>query len=143
MTEGQNKEITTKEEIKELKEEKKKEEKTEKKTEKKEVPEAEKPTIKEEKPEKEVKDSKDHKISVLFKRKPIRILLALLQDKKWYPSLLAKESDLSYVHTSKLIDLLEEIDLVSSEFKGKTKVIRLTEKGEKLARSLEEITKNL
>jgi len=140
MTEVQSKEITTKEEIKDLKEEKKKEEKVEKI----EVSEAKKPVVKDEKTiEKEIKDSKDHKISVLFKRKPIRILLALLQDKKWYPSLLAKESDLSYVHTAKLIDLLEEIDLVSSEFKGKTKVIKLTEKGEKLARSLEEITKNL
>jgi len=89
------------------------------------------------------KDPKDTRISSLFKRKPLKILLLLLQDKQWYPSLLARESDQSYVHATKIISLLEGIDIVSSELTGKKRMIKLTEKGEKIARALEEITKTL
>ena len=100
---------------------------------------------KEEKKEKEIseKDQKETKLSALFKRKPLRLLLLLLQDKNWYPSLLARESNQSYIHTTKVLSALEDIGLVTSEFNGKKKSIKLTEKGEKIARAVEEITKNV
>jgi len=89
------------------------------------------------------KDAKDRKLSILFKKKPLKILILLLQDRKWYPSLLARESGQSYVHATKIIRALEDIDLVTSEATSKKRIIKLTEKGEKLARSIEEVTKNL
>jgi predicted transcriptional regulator len=120
-----------KEELKEQLEAKK-EEKQEKK---------EETSKKEEKPQLPEKDPKDARISSLFKHKPLKILLLLLQDKQWYPSLLARETGQSYVHATKILVTLENIDIVSSELAGKKRVIKLTEKGEKIARSLEEITK--
>jgi len=98
---------------------------------------------KEEKTPSPEKDPKDKKISSLFKHKPLKILLLLLQDKQWYSSLLARESGQSYVHATKIIASLGDMDMVSSEFSGKKRVIKLTEKGEKIARALEEITKTL
>ena len=121
-----------KEELKEQLEAKK-EEKQEKK---------EEPVKKEEKPLPE-KDPKDKKISFLFKHKPLKILLLLLQDKQWYSSLLARESGQSYVHATKIIASFEDMEIISSELAGKKRVIKLTEKGEKIARALEEIIKTL
>ena len=89
------------------------------------------------------KDPKDQKISSLFKHKPLKILLLLLQDKQWYSSLLARESGQSYVHATKIIASFEDMEIVSSELAGKKRVIKLTEKGEKIARALEEIIKTL
>jgi predicted transcriptional regulator len=97
----------------------------------------------EEKAPRTEKDLKDTRISSLFKRKPLKVLLLLLQDKQWYPSLLARESGQSYVNTTKILASLESMDIVSSELTSKKRIINLTEKGEKIARALEEITKIL
>jgi len=156
MTEVQAKEKEAKE-LKETKETKEKKEevpkteelkekievKKEEKTEKEEEKEIKKKEEKKEEKEVSEKEIKENKLSIIFKRKPLRILLLLLQNKKWYPSLLARESGQSYVHATKILNALEDIGLVSFDSTGKKKIITLTEKGEKLARAIEEVTKNL
>ena len=93
--------------------------------------------------EKEAGAIKEKKASILFKKKPLRILLLLLQNKSWYPSLLARESEQSYVHTTKILHSLEGAGIITAEFNGKKKTVKLTEKGEKIANTLEDLTKNI
>lgn len=148
MAEASQKEKEAKEkEIKEKKEDEiKKEEPKEKEiieAKKEEKIEKEKPKEEEKKKEEKPEDAKDLKIGSLFKRKPLKLLLLLLQEKNWYPSLLARESGQSYVHTIKILGSLEDIGLITSEFNGKKKSVKLTEKGEKAAKSLDDIIKSL
>ena len=138
MLESQNKD-------KDTKESKIKEEKIEEPTLKKEdFKETESKKEPEKLKEKEGKESgdlgiKDIRYSILFKRKPLKLLLLLLQDKSWYPSLIARESGQSYVNATKILSALEKMELIVYESTKKKRIIKLTEKGAKLAKSIDEI----
>ncbi|MFN7991841.1 MAG: hypothetical protein U0R44_06840 [Candidatus Micrarchaeia archaeon] len=77
----------------------------------------------------------------LFARpKPCRILM-LLRDTEsaWHLSRLAKSSDTTYVYVTKLISLLQKEGVVSIEPKGKKRMVRLTEKGMRIANAVHEL----
>ena len=58
-----------------------------------------------------------------------------------YGSMLAKEVDCTYSHAVKILQILEELGLVSFDKKGRIKIIKLTKKGEEVADNIENIKK--
>lgn len=80
--------------------------------------------------------------NLLLRPKPCAIL-TLLKDgtQEWYPSKLAKNAGASYVYTTNLLSKFEKEGIVVFERKGKTKTVKLTEKGTSLSSSIEELIK--
>ena len=71
------------------------------------------------------------------------MLVALKKlSKARYGSILAKEVDCTYSHAVKILQMLEKLDLVIFEKKGRMKLIKLTKKGTEVADNIENI-KNL
>ena len=74
---------------------------------------------------------------LLFKDKHLKILLALRDTSQgWHITSLAKASNTTYVHTCNFLVACEQLGITSSEKHGKIKLIKLTEKGIKLAEML-------
>ncbi|MGI0100654.1 MAG: hypothetical protein ACREBH_02970 [Candidatus Micrarchaeaceae archaeon] len=72
--------------------------------------------------------------NILFKQKQTRILLMLKDtSQNWYISNLAKTSGTTYVHTCNFIAKCEAHGITSSERHGKLKLIKLTDRGAKIA----------
>jgi DNA-binding MarR family transcriptional regulator len=79
---------------------------------------------------------------LFFRRKPALMLLALKKvSRPKYGSVLAKEVDCTYSHAVKILQILEEIGLVSFEKDGRIKIIKLTKKGQEVAESIGAIKK--
>lgn len=79
--------------------------------------------------------------NIILKHKQTKILLALLDtSQNWYISTLAKSSDTTYVHACNFLATCESLGITSSERHGKLKLIKLTEKGLKIANLLSSIT---
>lgn len=77
---------------------------------------------------------------VFFRPKPAMILVALRKDmRNRYGSILAKEVDCTYSHTVKILQEMEKASLVTFEKHGRIKVIKLTDKGQKIAEGIEKI----
>jgi DNA-binding MarR family transcriptional regulator len=77
---------------------------------------------------------------LFFRRKPAMMLLALKRmNKAKYGSVLAKEVDCTYSHAVKILQILEEMNLVGFEKKGRIKIIKLTKKGLQIAENIEAI----
>ena len=77
---------------------------------------------------------------IFFRRKPALMLVSLTKNTRMrYGSILAKEVDCTYSHAVKILQTLEELNLVSFEKKGRIKVIQLTKKGRDVAEKIEEI----
>lgn len=68
--------------------------------------------------------------------KPARILLATQRDSRTYPANISKALAATYSHIVRVIQKLEEYGLIESEKQGRTKFIKLTEKGEQVAHHL-------
>jgi len=82
---------------------------------------------------------KDH-FDVFFRRKPALMLVALKKlTKARYGSVLAKEVDCTYSHAVKILQILEQLNLVVFEKKGRMKLIKLTKKGQEIADNIENI----
>ncbi len=78
--------------------------------------------------------------TLLFKDKQMRLLMLLTtQNKEWHISDLAKEANVTYIHTSKFIKKCEDYGIVSSEKHGRVKRLMLTEKGAQIAKSVASI----
>jgi predicted transcriptional regulator len=81
---------------------------------------------------------------IFFRRKPALMLVALKKiSRARYGSLLAKEVDCTYSHAVKILQMLEELGLVVFEKKGRTKLIKLTKRGQEVADSIENIKRVL
>jgi len=81
---------------------------------------------------------------LLFRNKPLAILLQLKDtSKEWYASNLALASGATYVHTTKLLKEFKKLSLVAFEQKGRTKRVKLTEKGMQMAAALNEMMAKL
>ena len=81
---------------------------------------------------------------VFFRRKPAMVLVALRSNtKNRYGSVLAKEVDCTYSHTVKILQEMERANLVSFDKQGRIKVIKLTDKGNKVAENIERIKNTL
>lgn len=86
--------------------------------------------------------SKERPISeIILHPKPASIFLLLLQEKQWNIAALARDSNQSYVYATELIKTFEKSGLVSISSSGRRRIVKLTEKGGKLAHSIEEIMK--
>ncbi len=79
--------------------------------------------------------------TLILKDKQSRILLLLLKDgqRDWSIDALSKESNTTYVHTCNFILECERQNLVVGEKHGKNKIVKLTEKGSKIAESISNI----
>lgn len=77
----------------------------------------------------------------LFARpKPCRILVLLREPETvWHLSKLAKGSDTTYVYVTKLMTELSKRGIVTIEAKGKKRLVRLTDKGAKVANAIFEL----
>ena len=83
---------------------------------------------------------------VLLHEKPVRALVMLrskVKNGNWYASLLAKKIDCTYPHMIKLLGEFQDTGLVSEQHKGRMNILRLTDKGETLAKALETALKQI
>jgi predicted transcriptional regulator len=72
--------------------------------------------------------------NILLKQKQTRILVALRDtSQNWYISTLAKATSTTYVHACNFLATCDALGITSSEKHGKLKIIKLTEKGIRLA----------
>ncbi|MBS3090004.1 winged helix DNA-binding protein [Candidatus Pacearchaeota archaeon] len=87
----------------------------------------------------------DHEtLDIFFRRKPALMLVALKRmTRARYGSILAKEVDCTYSHAVKILQSLEQLGLVVFEKKGRTKLIKLTKKGQEIAENIENIRRLL
>ena len=77
---------------------------------------------------------------IFFRRKPALMLVSLKKNTRIrYGSVLAKEVDCTYSHAVKILQTLEDLNLVSFEKRGRIKVIQLTKKGREVADAIENI----
>lgn len=76
---------------------------------------------------------------LFMKEKQVAALLVLKDtNTTWHLSKIARNAGSTYVYITKLMSILEKKGLVLLETKGKKRLVKLTEKGLKLANSLEE-----
>lgn len=77
---------------------------------------------------------------MLFLKEKQAAALILLKDQNssWHLSKIARQAGSTYVYITKLMSLLEKKGLVAIETKGKKRLVKLTEKGLKLANLLDE-----
>ena len=57
----------------------------------------------------------------------------------WHLSKLAKSSDTTYVYVTKLVSRMQKEGLVTIEPKGRKRLVKLTEKGMKVANAIAEL----
>lgn len=77
--------------------------------------------------------------NVFLRPKPCKVIVLLKDSNSKYISELAKESGATYVHTTKLLRKLEKENIVSIEQNGKKRMVKLTDKGNKIASALNEV----
>lgn len=81
--------------------------------------------------------------NVFLRPKPCKVIVLLKDSNTKYISELAKESGATYVHTTKLLRKLEENEIVTIEQNGKKRMVKLTEKGNKIASALNEVMNSI
>jgi len=92
-----------------------------------------------------LQEKKNKPLEDLFLReKPALILIALKAAKgSVYATILSKESDCTYSHTIKILNVLKEYNMVTFEKKGRIKMVTLTDDGWDIAHNLEAMQKKL
>ena len=72
--------------------------------------------------------------NIILKQKQTKILIALKDtSQNWYISTIAKSTGTTYVHTCNFLATCETLGITQSEKHGKLKLIKLTDKGLRLA----------
>ena len=79
---------------------------------------------------------------MFFRIKPVKMLTALKVGPK-YATIIAKETDCTYSHTVKILDLFKDYGLVDFEKKGRIKIVKLTEFGDDVAKGMDAILTKL
>lgn len=80
--------------------------------------------------------------SVFARPKPCRIMVTLRNSEEpLHLSKIAKGTDTTYVYVTHLVSKLAEEGYVSVEARGKKRMVRLTEKGTRVANAIEELNK--
>lgn len=74
---------------------------------------------------------------LFLRKKPVRLLMNIKIGNAKYVSVLAKETDCTYSHTVKLLELFRNLGLVEFEKSGRIKYIKLTQDGIDLANGFE------
>jgi predicted transcriptional regulator len=76
--------------------------------------------------------------SVFFREKPAMMLVTLLNTQsEQYASSLAKTVDCTYSHIVKILNEMQKADLITFQKEGRLKVLKLTKKGEDVAKSID------
>lgn len=81
-------------------------------------------------------------LKLFFRVKPVKMLISLKSGPK-YATIIAKETDCTYSHTVKLLDLFKDYGLVEFEKKGRIKIVKLTEFGEDVSKGMDGILTKL
>jgi predicted transcriptional regulator len=84
------------------------------------------------------KDTKDLK-QMFLQKKPCEVLLAASRLEKPYVSLLMKEADTTFAHTTNILSEMESYGLIVFVSEGRVKYVKLTGIGRELARSLRSV----
>ena len=74
---------------------------------------------------------------LFLRKKPTRLLISMNSDKHKYVSVLAKETDCTYSHIVKLLNVLRKLGIATFEKKGRVKYITLTPEGKEIAVTFE------
>ncbi len=75
--------------------------------------------------------------SVFLQEKPVNVLIHLKKENKaLYTAIISKEVDATYAHTLNVLTELEKLKLVSFKESGRIKLVKLTELGEEVAKTL-------
>jgi predicted transcriptional regulator len=81
---------------------------------------------------------------VFLREKPSMMLVTLLNsNNEVYASTLAKSVDCTYSHVVKILQAMEDAGLVAFEKTGRLKYLKLTKKGEEIAKHIDAIDKAL
>ena len=82
-----------------------------------------------------------NEIEELFlRKKPVRLLLNVkIGSNPKYVSVLAKNTDCTYSHTVKLLEIFKEMGIVEFEKHGRIKYVKLTQDGMELAGNFETV----
>ncbi len=84
---------------------------------------------------------------VFFREKPAMMLVTLLSSQRegqeQYASSLAKIVDCTYSHIVKILNEMQKADLIEFKKDGRLKVLKLTKKGEDVAKSIDGIRNTL
>jgi len=79
-------------------------------------------------------------VHYFLREKPVMMLVKLKNfNKPRYASLLAKEVDCTYSHTVRILQILENNNLIRFVKKGRIKIIELTEIGDEIAKIMESL----
>jgi len=91
------------------------------------------------------KDSEELKMLQIFLRdKPVNIALSLKRvGKKRYASQIAKEADCTYSHTVRVLSEMQERGLINFNKNGRLKLIELSNIGDRVVETLDELVKLL
>ncbi|MBR9700537.1 winged helix DNA-binding protein [Candidatus Woesearchaeota archaeon] len=89
--------------------------------------------------------AKNKKIfGVFFREKPAMMLVTLLNSQtEQYASSLAKIVDCTYSHIVKILNEMHKADLITFQKEGRLKVLKLTKKGEEVAKNIDRIRATL
>ncbi len=79
---------------------------------------------------------------LLLRQKPAKILISLKTSKESiYATILSRETNCTYSHTIKILNVLQSMGLVKFDKKGRIKKVTLTDDGWDIAHNLEALTK--
>ena len=78
---------------------------------------------------------------VFFREIPLKILRTL-KTRKVYLTELNRKINGTYANTSKVVNMLEKIEILKTEIVGRKRIIKLTEKGIQLKQNINNILKN-
>src|SRR3989344_6126267 len=74
--------------------------------------------------------AKNEMEELFLRRKPVRLLLNIkVGGAPKYVSILAKDTDCTYSHTVKLLDIFKSMGIVEFEKQGRIKYVKLTQDG--------------
>ena len=77
---------------------------------------------------------------LFLRKKPVRLLLNIkMGGNPKYVSILAKETDCTYSHTVKLLEIFKNLGIVEFEKQGRIKFVKLTQDGMDLGDDFESI----
>lgn len=75
-----------------------------------------------------------------IRKKPVRLLLNVkIGAGPKYVSILAKETDCTYSHTVKLLEIFRDLGIVDFDKQGRIKYVKLTPEGTELANDFEAV----
>ena len=79
--------------------------------------------------------------NLFLRKKPVNLILKLKDGQQKYVSILAKETNCTYSHTVKTLEIFKNKNLVRFDKSGRIKYVSLTKDGEELANRFDNVMK--